>query len=75
MSAGTPTLKRPVDFKPLREEYNRYELEGGYVLEVKVMVTKVYETEGKEPDGTPHFFVMSSNLLRVLPPSREKQTV
>jgi len=62
-----PKLGKLLSFRPAREDWNRYEVEGGIVLEIKIEVTKVYEMEGKEPDGAPNLFVQSHNVMRVLP--------
>jgi len=69
--ATPPKLGRSLPFKPIREDWNRYELEGGAILEIKVEVTKVYETEGTEPDGAPNVYIQSHNVLRVFPPQKK----
>jgi hypothetical protein len=57
---------KAVGFKPLAEEWNYYSIDDGYVLGLKVVVTKVLKTGQSDPAGLPIYMVQSQPALQVL---------
>lgn len=61
-----------VNHKTLKEGWTYVSTSDGSVIGVKVSVTKVLNLEGPDgqtlhnPDGTPAYYIMTSNVLRIL---------
>lgn len=63
-----------IDFKPIKEDWNVYELEDGRILKIKVVVARVLRTEEKDTfTGEPIYIVRSQNVLTVVPPKKIKE--
>lgn len=55
-----------VGFKPLSEEWNYYSVDDGYILGVKLVLTKVMKTNQTDPAGTPIYVIQSNPVVQVL---------
>jgi hypothetical protein len=78
LPAENPEIKQtfkmqPVDFKPIEENWNKYLLSDGSVIEAKLIITKVNRTEKTEPDGTPIYNVTFATIYRVYGPEAAKE--
>ena len=62
-----------VDFKALSEPWASLELEDGYSVRLKVVVTQVIRTKQRDPDGNPLYIVRSSNVMAVSPPEAPRR--
>jgi len=49
-----------VGFKPLSEEWNYYSVDDGYILGVKLVLTKVMKTNQTDPSGAPIYVIQSA---------------
>jgi outer membrane protein assembly factor BamB len=69
---GQPPMGRFVNHKTLKEGWTYISTSDGNVIGLKISVTKVVKMQNPDgspminPDGTPAYYVMSSNILRVL---------
>ncbi len=57
---------KAVGFKPLAEEWNYYSIDDGYVLGVKVVLTKVLKTGQTDPSGAPVYVIQHQPAIQVL---------
>ena len=62
-----------VDFKAVSEPWCTYQLDDGYTVKMKLVVTQVLKTSQKDADGNPVYVVRSSNILAVSPPETYKR--
>jgi hypothetical protein len=61
-----PKVKRQLNFTPVKENWNEYKLEDGNILKMKLVVTEVYELEGRDPaTGKKNYMIKSSNAVAV----------
>lgn len=63
---------KAIGFKPLAEEWNYYSIDDGYVLGLRVVVTKLMKTGQTDPTGLPMYIVQSQPLIQVLTPDEYK---
>ncbi len=63
---------KAIGFKPLAEEWNYYSIDDGYVLGVKIVVTKVIKTGQNDPAGLPVYVVQHQPAIQVLTPDEYK---
>jgi outer membrane protein assembly factor BamB len=69
---GQPTRGKFVNHKTLKEGWTYISTSDGTVIGLKISVTKVVKLQNPDgssmqnPDGTPAYYVMSSNIIRVL---------
>ncbi|HZW55060.1 MAG TPA: hypothetical protein VFF30_02115 [Nitrososphaerales archaeon] len=59
---------KAIGFKPLAEEWNYYSLDDGFVLGIKMVLTKVLKTEQKDPSGIPVYMIQHQPAIQVLTP-------
>ncbi len=57
-----------VAFKALDEPWCIYQLDDGYRLRIKLVVTQVIKTTQRDVDGNPVYVARSSNVMAVSPP-------
>ncbi len=53
-------------FKPLTEEWNYYSIDDGYVLGIKLVLTKVMKTGQSDPAGLPVYIIQHQPVVHVL---------
>jgi len=67
MQPGVQPQGKAIGYKPLAEEWNFYSIDDGYVIGIKVVLTKLLKTEHKDPSGVPVYGVaVSSPIMQVL---------
>jgi hypothetical protein len=59
---------KAIGFKPLTEDWNYYSLDDGYVLGLKMVLTKVVKTDQKDPAGSPIYMIQHTPVIQVLTP-------
>ena len=57
---------KAVGFKPLAEEWNYYSIDDGYILGVKLVLTKVLKTTQIDPSGAPIYMIQHQPAVQVL---------
>jgi hypothetical protein len=57
---------KAVGFKPLAEEWNYYSIDDGFVLGVRVVLTKLLKTNQSDPSGLPVYVTQHQLALQVL---------
>ena len=57
-----------IPFKPESEPWCVYQLDDGYGVRLKLIVTQIIKVPGKDADGNPVYVVRSSNVMAVSPP-------
>lgn len=58
---------KPSKFNVIKEEWNRYKLEDGSIMEVKLILLKVLEHEGEKDEvGYPVYTIQSHNVINIL---------
>lgn len=62
-----------VDFEPERERFNVYLLEDGTKLKFKAVVTSVARLDVFDKDGSPVYWVRSSNVMVADSPQQLKK--
>ena len=64
----------PVGINQSNEYFNQYFLDDGTVLRMKLVATKVFRVEGRfDAEGSPVYFVQSTNVLSCDAPSQLKR--
>ena len=59
-----------MEFKPIDENWNRYRLEDGTVVKLRLIVSEIFRLSGADPlTGIPQFLAKSSNVIAVEPPT------
>ncbi|RLF13802.1 MAG: hypothetical protein DRN06_08075 [Thermoprotei archaeon] len=63
----SPELREEVEIEDvLREEWNRYMVEGKYIYELKPVITRIIKLKGFfDPAGYPIYHVISQNVSRI----------
>jgi len=62
-----------VDFKAVSEPWSVYQLQDGYTVRMKLVVTQIVRTSQRDPDGNPVYIARSSNVMTVSPPETYKK--
>ena len=57
-----------MEFKQAREDWNEYQVEDGYSVRIKLVVSSILKTGERDPQGHPVYIVQSTNIVKVLPP-------
>ena len=57
-----------MQFKPESEPWCAYQVEDGHTVRLKLVVTQIIKTPGKDADGNPVYLVRSSNVMAISPP-------
>ena len=57
-----------MEFKPAREDWNEYQVEDGYSVRIKLVVSSILKTGDRDPQGNPVYIVQSTKIVKVLPP-------
>ncbi|AGK60409.1 hypothetical protein Asulf_00380 [Archaeoglobus sulfaticallidus PM70-1] len=65
MPDGRIVSAKKMNFKPVREEWNEYELEDGSKLYVKLVLVDVVRLDDFSPIGEPIYQIVSQNLVKV----------
>jgi hypothetical protein len=60
-----PTGKA-IGFKPLQEEWSYYSIDDGYVLGIKMVLTKILKTGAQDPAGNPVYIIQQTPAMQVL---------
>lgn len=64
----------PIDINQANEYFNKYFLEDGTVLKMKLVATKVFRIDDRyDAEGNPVYFVQSTNVLSVNSPQGLKK--
>ncbi|MHA1137257.1 MAG: hypothetical protein ACTSSE_12295 [Candidatus Thorarchaeota archaeon] len=61
----------PVDFNVIREIWNEFDVEGGFKLKVKLVVSRVVRSSKVNPFGEPIYIVSSGNVADVQAPRED----
>jgi len=62
-----------VEFKVVAEPWCVYQLDDGYTIKMKLVVTQIVKTDRKDADGNPVYLARSSNVMAVSPPESYKR--
>lgn len=57
-----------MEFQQAREDWNEYQVEDGYTVRIKLVVSSILKTQERDPQGNPVYIVQSTNIVKVLPP-------
>jgi len=57
-----------MEFKTGREDWNEYQIEDGFAVRIKLVVSSILKTGERDPQGNPVYIVQSTNIVKVLPP-------
>jgi hypothetical protein len=57
---------KAIGFKPLTEEWSYYSIDDGYVLAIKMVLTKVLKTPQVDPTGNPIYMIQQMPAIQVL---------
>ena len=64
---------KAVGFKPLAEEWNYYSIDDGYILGVKLVLTKVLKTSQTDQAGVPVYVIQHQPAVQVLTQRRVQE--
>lgn len=71
ISIGDRTIEaEDMDFKGSQEDWNEYQVEDGYTVRIKLVVSSILKTNERDPQGNPVYVVQSTNVVKVLAPER-----
>ena len=57
-----------MEFTTGREDWNEYQVEDGFTVRIKLVVSSILKTGDRDPQGNPVYIVQSTNIVKVLPP-------
>lgn len=61
-----------VEFSPLKESWDEYQLADGYKLRTRLVVSKVTRVKGRTtPEGDPIYVVNSQTVVSILAPTNK----
>lgn len=69
INIGDRTIEaEDMDFQSKREDWSEYQVEDGYTIRIKLVVSSILKTADRDPQGNPVYIVQSTNIVKVLPP-------
>lgn len=69
INIGDRTIEaEDMDFQTEREEWNEYQVEDGFSVRVKLVVSSILKTNERDNQGNPVYIVQSTNIVKVMPP-------
>lgn len=57
-----------MEFQTGKEDWNEYQVEDGFTVRIKLVVSSILKTAERDPQGNPVYIVQSTNIVKVLPP-------
>ena len=57
-----------MEFQTGKEDWNEYQVEDGFTVRIKLVVSSILKTQERDPQGNPVYIVQSTNIVKVLPP-------
>jgi len=57
---------KAIGFKPLAEEWNYYSIDDGFVVGIKLVLTKVLKTSQTDPAGMPVYMIQHQPVIHVI---------
>lgn len=65
-----------VEFKPLEENWNKYQVEDGTIIKFKAVISRIVRTQKyNQITGDPIYYVVSSNVIDALVPENLKKEI
>jgi hypothetical protein len=65
---GEDSTGEDIDFKVIKEDWNRYELEDGSIIKVKLIASNFVKLNNEfDEDGNPLYVLKSSNVMIIEP--------
>ena len=69
INIGDRTIEaEDMEFQTVREDWNEYQVEDGFGVRIKLVVSSILKTQERDPQGNPVYIVQSTNIVKVLPP-------
>jgi hypothetical protein len=69
INIGDRTIEaEDMEFQTGREDWNEYQVEDGFSVRIKLVVSSILKTGERDPQGNPVYIVQSTNIVKVLPP-------
>ncbi|MFQ5663408.1 MAG: hypothetical protein ACE5HL_06225 [Terriglobia bacterium] len=69
INIGDRTIEaEDMEFQPTREDWSEYQVEDGFTVRIKLVVSSILKTGERDPQGNPVYIVQSTNIVKVLPP-------
>jgi hypothetical protein len=69
INIGDRTIEaEDMEFQTGREDWNEYQVEDGFTVRIKLVVSSILKTGERDPQGNPVYIVQSTNIVKVLPP-------
>ena len=69
INIGERTIEaEDMEFKTGREDWSEYQVEDGYTVRVRLVVSSILKTAERDPQGNPVYIVQSTNIVKILPP-------
>jgi len=69
INIGDRTIEaEDMEFQTGREDWSEYQVEDGFSVRIKLVVSSILKTQERDPQGNPVYIVQSTNIVKVLPP-------
>ena len=69
INIGDRTIEaEDMEFQAGREDWSEYQVEDGFSVRIKLVVSSILKTQERDPQGNPVYIVQSTNIVKVLPP-------
>ncbi len=69
INIGDRTIEaEDMEFQTGREDWSEYQVEDGFTVRIKLVVSSILKTHERDPQGNPVYIVQSTNIVKVLPP-------
>ena len=69
INIGDRTIEaEDMEFQTGREDWSEYQVEDGFSVRIKLVVSSILKTQERDPQGNPVYIVQSTNIIKVLPP-------
>lgn len=74
MFEGKETEGVELEFKALKEDWNKYEVSDGSVIQLKDVVMKIIRLKDKyDPEGSPIYVIKTSPVINISAPEQLKK--
>lgn len=69
INIGDRTIEaEDMEFRAAKEDWSEYQVEDGFAVRIKLVVSSILKTQERDPQGNPVYIVQSTNIVKVLPP-------
>ncbi len=71
VNIGERTIEaEDMEFQSIREDWSEYQVEDGFNVRIKLVVSSILKTADHDAQGNPVYIVQSTNIVKLMAPER-----